>query len=325
MTALYFAAKYQGGKEFADAMLDSQIHGRMEKQRSLLYYFYKAFGVYSLSYTMAFFLVVLNVKRIFNLKNNETDSVMIRSLLAWGLVILLGLSIPGTKHTRYILPAAPAFALIAAFIFARTDKSMITAPLRLFLSRAGMILPFALTTLMIAASIILGIFSIALSLNVFLVIILFTLVSLSLVFCFKKFKETEDRDMIAFSHGIISFLILVIFVVEPLQQWMESSKEFVKVTEAKLDAASQVYFYRTGPDGEDLKYLVNVKRKLKPEFISSEEDIAMLKPNDIIIIPAKELDAMSKDTVAGFSTVFNGKMGHEPFVSVMLKAETAVK
>lgn len=327
MAALYFAAKYQGGKEFADAMLDSQIHGRMEKQRSLLYYFYKAFGVYSLSYTFAFVLVVLNAKRIFNLKNQEKDLLMIRGLLAWGLIILIGLSIPGTKHTRYILPAAPAFALIAAFIFARTDKALITAPLRIALSWISRVLPFLLTALLISAGIILGLFSITLSLNlnIAFVIILFTLVALSIFFCWSRFKDSEDRDMIAFSHGIISFLILIIFIVEPIQQWAESSKEFVKKTEETIDASSPVYFYRIGPDGEDLKYIVNVKRRLKPEFISSEEDISTLKPKDIIILTAKDFEAISEAASARFITIYSGKMGHERFVSVKIKADTAVQ
>lgn len=322
--ALYFAAKAQIGKEFADGILNAQMHDRLEKQRSLFYYFYKGFGVYSLSYTVAFVFVILNLGKILNMRNNNPELLMIRSLLGWALIILIGMSIPGTKHTRYILPAAPAFALLAAFVFARTDKAVITAPLQLFLSWTGRLLPFILTAVAIALGIILGIFSISLKLNVFLLIIFFTLISFSLLLCLSKFKTSEDRDIISFSHGIISFLVLVLFVVEPLQQWMESSKEFVFATEKHLAADSLIYFYRTGPDGEDLKYVVNLKRRMQPEFFSAEEDIAALKPNSIIVIPEKELASMSEKTTALFDILSKGKLGHEPFVSVKIKAAEAV-
>ena len=57
------------------------------------------------------------------LKPSSNEERLIAQLVVWTLIIMVGMSIPGTKNTRYILPAAPALAIIASYILVEKPDS----------------------------------------------------------------------------------------------------------------------------------------------------------------------------------------------------------
>jgi len=140
-------AYHTGGLPFVHDVLTMQIFGRMEKNAVVPWYFYftESFGAYALSFPVA---VVGWISRhceaakrpkqsnsFFRLPRPQTtrarndDCVIpLTQLTAWAFIILVGISIPGDKKIRYVLPMAPALALLASYFFMTVIKRKIILP-----------------------------------------------------------------------------------------------------------------------------------------------------------------------------------------------------
>lgn len=107
-----------GGSELLRAASDSLIHTRMDTAgKGFHYYYTNGLGEYAIVFPLAIFTLVACWGKLFGKAEKNADTVFLRQCLFYGFIILVGLTIPGTRHLRYILPMAPAFALASAFIF----------------------------------------------------------------------------------------------------------------------------------------------------------------------------------------------------------------
>lgn len=116
---LVLLAYHVGGVAFMQDVLHMQVFGRMESSYLPLYfYFTDGLLAYTFSFPFAC-LVVLGVLRYGIVKRMQTlpQINFLLTIISWALIILIGMSIPGDKKIRYILPATPAFALIASYPF----------------------------------------------------------------------------------------------------------------------------------------------------------------------------------------------------------------
>lgn len=132
-TFLLLALAYSvGGLNFMYDVLRMQIVGRID-HTALPYYFYFVDGPvnYLFSFPCAVFTVLM-VAIAYYQKQSLPYAKALMQMIAWAAVILIGMSIPGEKKIRYILPALPAFALIAAYPLAFADKQLFTKYVTLF-------------------------------------------------------------------------------------------------------------------------------------------------------------------------------------------------
>jgi len=108
-------AYYTGGHPFMQDVLRMQILGRMQVNRTPPHYFYfiESMGAYAITYPLAIFFILKTLPQLFK-KNAPPHIQWLRLLMGWVLVIMIGLSIPADKKIRYILPIAPALALICS-------------------------------------------------------------------------------------------------------------------------------------------------------------------------------------------------------------------
>jgi 4-amino-4-deoxy-L-arabinose transferase-like glycosyltransferase len=114
MALLLAAARYQGGEELYREVIRMQASDRLtHKSDSPLEYWLGCFGTYAISYPLAVLVVAACARRV--MRRGDPDAMLLACLAAWVLIVLAGMSIPGKKTMRYVLPIAPALGLVAAY------------------------------------------------------------------------------------------------------------------------------------------------------------------------------------------------------------------
>jgi 4-amino-4-deoxy-L-arabinose transferase-like glycosyltransferase len=117
---LFSFAYHVGGAVFLQDVIRMQAAGRIDNAYQPIYfYFTNSLGNYAISYPLA----LLVIAGILWTSRRIQDKAILLKLLGWTLIIMVGMSIPGDKKARYILPMVPAIALIAAYPFARKIKT----------------------------------------------------------------------------------------------------------------------------------------------------------------------------------------------------------
>ena len=135
-------ADYVGGDPFMHDVLDMEVAGRINNHfLPFYYYFIASLSQYALAYPVAIFALIgiCYMSMIRNVVSPEMKFVT--KLFVFVMVILLGLSIPGDKKIRYILPMTPALALIAAYSFVAPAKDRYFIFMRSLLNALFMLLP----------------------------------------------------------------------------------------------------------------------------------------------------------------------------------------
>ena len=113
-----YLAYLDGGMAFVKRVLYFQVSGRFDetgRDSALGRYFVGALGNYAIAYPLAL-IAMISVWRHRD-KLSARERTWLLSVIAWIVVILIGMSIPHTKKVRYLLPAAPGFALAAGALF----------------------------------------------------------------------------------------------------------------------------------------------------------------------------------------------------------------
>jgi hypothetical protein len=142
--SLLYCAYLEGGMPFVDRVLHCQVLGRLagQPERGYLYYLLDGLGAYALSYPLALFVIAMHLKPLF--RGGESDMSLLRHVAFWILIVLLGMSLAGTKHMRYILPAVPALSLAAAYVFVSPLEKAILSRIKSILIRFFFFLPVSL-------------------------------------------------------------------------------------------------------------------------------------------------------------------------------------
>ncbi len=268
LCALVFAAYAEGGNNLMASTLDAQIFGRIESSKSVIHYFIYAFRNYSIGYPLAIITIIFYFKRIFDRKEQDREIQLIRLLAGWALIVIIGMSIPGTKHMRYILPMAPALALLGAFIFVHNQRNAWLDGIRTLIVILCLVVPFGC---IVGTIVICLVFSSAMSATLVkilpLIILLLPLTVALILAC--KFKKLS-RDTINFSAMgvmVFSFATFIILVFQPFEQYKYDTSKFSKVVENIRAGKRELVFYQVGPDGEDVQYITNLNKLEIPLFV----------------------------------------------------------
>ncbi|MDD3117701.1 MAG: hypothetical protein PHQ27_00855, partial [Victivallales bacterium] len=156
------ACRDAGGRELAQMFLNDQLFGRIEQGRPCWYYFTNAVGSFAPTYPLAIVTVIFYARGIFAKpqRGDSQDRVFLRMLTFWALLILVGMSVPGTKHLRYIAAAIPALGLLAAWIFANPNQLIAFELLRRLFFLIARFLPFFGLAAIVATGIVLNLLQI---------------------------------------------------------------------------------------------------------------------------------------------------------------------
>ena len=265
---------------FIEHVIKMQVANRFSDGASLpvYYYFTSSLGNYALAYPIALLGVLgLGAQRFqawrlrqksvcissVSAANSTSYEKILSVLLAWSVLVLLGLSIPETKKIRYILPALPPLAGLAAYALIN-ESAWWQKWVRPCIEGLLLLLPLLIgifvwrqTDKLLAAEL-----DSTRSALGFLVLFLF---SLGLAIYLRK--NALWRPVALCFSAALSLLVLQISLLEPLDARLHDTRPFVQRVEAlAADKPGKIVFYKENPDGLLIKYLVNARRDFSPSF-----------------------------------------------------------
>ncbi len=304
----------EGGRELVKTFQKAQIGSRMSSGKPIWFYFTNAMGSYAIAYPLGFFVMIsyawIERKNYFGKVSSGTYASLRQGLTAWFLVIVLGMSIPGTKHLRYVVSALPAAALLAAFIFENPDKLKIFKKLRDIFLKICRFVPFAALIIVIIGAVVLKILKIDIPVPMFLPAVMFLVLGFAMIGGTRKIKEA-DRVMFMVALTAMTFFVIKIMIIEPLETYGESSYKLVSKIENIRPVDSKVTFCGIY-DGEDLKYLINVKNIYTPNFVAldNNEELLKLPTGSLIVFKSSKTKAVKPNVLRHLEVVAEGDLGH---------------
>ena len=303
--AILLGIAYQvGGEQFVKDVLQLQAFGRMNDGKALPWSFYwlESFGAYAIAYPLAI-LVLLGVKNA-----EPQDKKLLQNLLGWALIIVLGLSIPSDKKIRYILPFAPALALICGYLVTVTREKKYLHHLWNAFNYFCMIFPF----LCVVALIVVRKKHPELNLDHTSLVSFFIL--MEIVLCVLHW-QVKHKELVALFIASFTFVMGYIFIAEPINLQLNKTRDFVLGVEAlRLQQHAQLVFYHEGTDGLVIKYLVNTPTDVQPVFVNDVDALSKLNEPVFVVSTEENFQQMPKEMINTAHVVTRGRLGREIFV-----------
>lgn len=326
MLLLLFAAYYEHGRAFMHTVLYMEITGRVLAQHErhhFLFYWIQSFANYAITYPIAIVLIISYGKAIFRFvaKGIGNDTVRFLSYLTvWLFVILIGMSIPDDKKIRYILPIVPACALIAATLFFPESETRLTRILEKIILTLSSTLPFLAIIAATVALILNRHLNWQLSLlHTYLVSWILGVLLLLIPFVV---KTSTTRKISLLTLAALSLIYINAAILNPINYALERTKPFIQQVETLIQTKSlPIVFYNIGPDGEDIKFMVNWPKPFKPTFVLSQKALAQYKKPAYFIALKSDFDQLPKSKK--LKVLAKGKLGHRNAVIFMIDQPNA--
>jgi 4-amino-4-deoxy-L-arabinose transferase-like glycosyltransferase len=308
---LLVAAEYQAGAVFADSVWEAQMAGRLGDAKHWIgYYWTDSLARYAMAYPFAIIVVISFFKKIYRRENK--DYKLLASLAVWILVVLIGMSIPGTRKIRYVLPMIPAAALIASYMFIEPMQKGILFGIKKIFLQICFGLPFGTLIFILAAWALSGRFEFLSGVNYLTLIILLTVLAAAAWRLNNRLKESVTRDFVFMAIGTLTFILIIGGIEEPLNYSSRRTLPFVeKVESLRKQNPGDIVFYKIEADGEAIKFMANLDKPIKPQFINSPEDILNYKEPVYFIAMDEDLDNLPKETAQHIKRLDTGKISRK--------------
>ena len=310
---LLLAAKTQGGTPFLKRVIAAQMMGRFgHRGPSVLYYWYAALTSYAVTYPLAIVVLVSRFRDVVH-RRTENDRLL-GSLMLWVLVVLIAMSIPATKKTRYIMPIVPALSLIASFLTTDASTAGLLSRTRHLFLRICSSLPVVFAVGVAGLSVFASLCRpewrtcslVTLALLIPLALLVWTLD--------RDWRRISDRGIVLLAVGVAAFAIVHIGVAGPIGHSFERTVPFVRQVEALLDKdPGTVFFFRVGPDNEDVKFMANLSKPLEPRFLDSLNAVWDTAGVSYVISEGSEFHSLEASGDASLHLLVRGKIGHGDF------------
>jgi len=323
----YRLAGIWGGPQFAQDYWTMQVSSRMESGKPLWYYFTNACGSFAFTYPLA--LIVLagylwTFRKEFLCGQEDALSAP-RMLAAWLLIVVLGMSIPGTKHLRYLTPALPAAALLAAELFTDERLTCLKFLKRLFF-RLAPYLPGAIT---VAALVTAGLLRIpavekALGTRVDFPLVLTVCFGAGASWLLWRTRSVSGprRETLLVLSVVSAVYAGRVLINEPIDAATMSSLDFVAKCEAVRPADAGLYFFMLGPDGDENKYMVHVDRKriFLPEYRHRAAGLYALPSGALLVTRMDKFDKQVPPVMKErFELLVRGRLGRRDAALLRVK------
>lgn len=307
---LLLLAYLEGGDAFMQDVLQMQVLGRLKNSYEPIYfYFVNSIANYALSFPI-FFIVMTQF--IFNRgvlqKGFSNGERILVKLLAWTFIILIGMSIPGDKKTRYILPALPAIALYASTLFLATPAEKGLFFFRKMIFSLLTFFPLIFAAITLYAFFYLNQHHLDLHLPyLYTILCLFVMLIINLYFF-------SHQTLIVFN-AALGFVITFISIVEPITLYMDRAHDFVTAIEReRLQQRNDLVFYLEHPDGLAIKYLINMQKRENPQFIQSQDDLLKFSHPAYFVTSAHSFTTLPINIKSKLKVIGRDKMGHVEIV-----------
>ncbi len=277
-------AERLGGEELVQLVESMQAGSRFESDRWPLYYFFDAAGSYAIAYPLGLLAALLYLwksrRNLFRTPESGGER-LVRALAFWMLAVLCGMSIPGTKHLRYVVSAIPPAALLAAMLLENPGAFRVPERLRDGFFRLAELLPLLLLAAFPIAVIIFALPPVSRALGGevrLLPQLCWVLPGAALaVYANRSFRApgraAADRRLVNLAGAAFTFFVIQAALLEPVETATNSSIRFVAAAEALRPDGTEVYFYGLGPDGDENKYMFHVapERYFFPRYLTDRK------------------------------------------------------
>lgn len=320
---LLWFAYLDGGQPFMDAVINMQAVSRVHiiTKNPWGYYFVNSFADYAITYPIVVLLALGLFSRLIKPIQFEDPLYLVKRLFFWALIIFIGFSFANSKRNHYILPAAPALALLSAYLFAINETSLSTFALslkRMFL-KICFILPGLLAVLMGSTWIVAE--RLGLPLPAPGGLVLFLLVTLQIIVLYFRKKE-----FVLVCGATFTFLILQLLIIEPTNYFLNQTREFVYHFEhARHQANADFGFYDFGRDALAIKFMANlppeeIAQNTEPLFVDNATSLLALNKKVFFITQPKTFNTLPDPVKSQLTLLSTDKIGHAPvFVFAVTK------
>lgn len=300
-SAIFLSVAYHvGGKVFVEDVIRMQVGSRIQDAHMPPIYFYWKESI--LGYALTFPLAILVWLSVFKKKINA-DIALLQKLFGWVVIILVGLSIPADKKLRYVLPMAPALALICGYLWVvpRQEKVLF------FLKKCALVFCSFFPIVSVIFLFLLRNKLAFVALPFYPLLIWF--LCLQIIALQKKIFL---NDYFPLAIAALVFFTANVFIMDPVIQQLNRTREFVLNVESMRHAANKrLVFYHQGKDGLPIKYLVNMPVEEMPVFVESLEQV---KKSDLVIASVEDFYKLPPAMTSKLIIVDRGNIGREPMV-----------
>lgn len=312
---LLWLAYLDGGQSFVDAVIIMQAASRVHliTKNPWGYYFVNSFADYAITYPLVVLLAVGLFSRLIKPITFNDPLYLVKRLLFWALIIFIGFSFANSKRNHYILPAAPALALLSAYIFTVSTPSLgafVFSLKRIFL-KICLILPGLLALLVGAAWLITDYLGLKLPVSAGMVLFLFIIMQIVVLYYQKK-------QRILLIGAMLSFVILNILIIEPANYFLNQTREFVYSFEHIRHQANAAFgFYNFGRDALAIKFMANlppeeIEQNIQPLFINDVTALLALNQKVFFITQPKTYNTLPDSVKSQLTLLSTDKIGHAP-------------
>lgn len=289
-------AYHTGGEHFMHEVLRMEVFGRLQEHQtpSHIFYFKESFGAYAVTYPLAILVIAGVAPQLLHLKLPQ-HLKFLQVLAGWILIIMIGLSIPADKKVRYILPIAPALALICAYLWMTTSQTNYFSALK----KAFYYLCCMLPTL--GLGVLLVLYYHGIILHYYITSAIFVVIQFVML--------AVRKETIVFFLAVFSFVLSYIFIVEPINLNSNKTVQYVaSIEKIREREQAKLVFYQEGQDGWVIKYLAAMPSEEQPLFIS---DLSKLPKTKAIVMASEEhfaaLPAVTRRSLKVISHVTIGR------------------
>lgn len=322
MLALLTAAYLQAGTPFLHQVIFMQIVGRIATaNKSYWYYLICGFTSYAISFPIAIITLIVLHKTIIKPQTKSQQSLGI--LACWLGIILIGMSIPAEKKVRYILAIVPAISLIAAYGYLNPTHNRNLYYLKKILYYFCKCFPYLALVLILVATVFAQTHNLHLTTNVITATIFIIILILSARRIKRHLKSLHLHDLLTISLAVLTFLLLNIQILNPIQYQLETTLPFVTAFyELQKIQPAKLVFYALGPDAEDIKFAANLKQPPTPDFIHTQIQLKQYKANAYFITKAETFATLPPQLKSKLELLFQGKIGHKKCVIFRKKLQS---
>jgi hypothetical protein len=114
----------------------------------------------------------------------------------------------------------------------------------------------------------------------------------------RKLKEGIWHDMALTAIGAATFMAIAVGIEQPISYSRDCTGPFVrKVESVQKSGPRDIVFYKISADGDAVKFMVNIDKPLKPQFVKTPEALLGFKTSAYFIAVKENFDALPQDRV----------------------------
>lgn len=305
-------ARLSGGDAFVQDVIRMQVTGRIDGSEGAsgpFYYFSSSLGNYAPTYPLALLtLAVLACSR----KARESQGFrLLAACTVAAAIVLVGLSIPLAKKSRYVLPMLPMAAVVAGYSFQALGGRAIKA-LRVLIQGLWLIMPGALVLGLWLAHRKLGEPVAAL---VWVLMVLAILQGLAVL----ALRRAQWRSAGLGACAVLALWLAYVGVVEPLQQAQYDTRAFSEAAYRKVQSnPAPLVMHGLTKDGKAIKFMVNIDADVRATFTSTADELQALAGPAYVVASQQDWQALPAAVTGRFEQVLQGQFDKQPYVMMAL-------